>query len=65
MEDRDITSLIVAGNESGIQAAREKYGKYVEAVVRNVLSDDSDAEECVNDIFLAAWDSQTGKRKGN
>ena len=57
MEDRAITDLISARDENGLQAAREKYGKYVEAVVRNVLSDSSDAEECVNDVFLAVWDN--------
>lgn len=57
MEDREITSLIDGRDENGLQAAREQYGKYVEAVVRNVLIDSADAEECVNDVFFAAWDS--------
>ena len=57
MEDRDINGMIAARDENGLQAAKEKYGKYVEAVVRNVLSDNSDAEECVSDVFLAAWEN--------
>ncbi|MBO4326283.1 MAG: sigma-70 family RNA polymerase sigma factor [Clostridia bacterium] len=57
MEDSIITGLIAERNEAGLQAAREKYGKYVETVVGNVLSDVSDAEECVNDVFLGAWDA--------
>ncbi len=44
-------------NESAITETDKKYGKYVSAICRNILSDRSDAEECKNDTYLSAWNS--------
>ncbi len=35
----------------------EKYGAYCHTVARNVLGNDADAEECVNDAYLAVWNA--------
>ena len=40
----------------------ERYGNYCAAVARNILADDRDAEECVNDTWLAAWNSMPVNR---
>ncbi|MBQ1847986.1 MAG: RNA polymerase sigma factor [Clostridia bacterium] len=55
MTDREITALFRARDESAIGEAAKKYGKYCYAVAYRILGNDCDAEECVNDTWLAAW----------
>ena len=54
MEDRDIIQLYWDRNERAIPATADKYGGYCAAIARNILDDGRDAEECVNDTWLAA-----------
>ena len=35
----------------------DKYGHYCKAIARNILNSEEDAEECVNDTYLSAWNS--------
>lgn len=57
MEDQQIVNLCFERQESALEAAREKYGRLCTAVVRNVLRDDRDTEECVNDVWLRMWNA--------
>ncbi|MBQ6165791.1 MAG: RNA polymerase sigma factor [Clostridia bacterium] len=57
MEDAQIIGLYNARDEAAIARTDEKYGGYCRAVARNVVRDRSDAEECVNDTYLRAWNS--------
>ena len=57
MEDREIVELFGQRDEQALEAAAAKYGSYCRAVARNILSDEQDAEECVNDSYLHAWNS--------
>ncbi|MBR1457014.1 MAG: RNA polymerase sigma factor [Oscillospiraceae bacterium] len=57
MEDRDIVELFWRRDEGALHAAADKYGAYCRAVARNVLADEQDAEECLNDAWLHAWNS--------
>jgi DNA-directed RNA polymerase specialized sigma24 family protein len=36
---------------------QKKYGSVCRKVARNILNNDLDAEECVNDAFLGAWNT--------
>ena len=56
MEDSDIVSLFWARSEDAVPAAAEKYGGLCLGVARNLLGDE-DAEECVNDTWLGAWNA--------
>ena len=38
-----------------VLALAEKYGAYCHTVAHNILGDHPDAEECVNDAYLAVW----------
>lgn len=57
MEDNDIIRLYWDRNDQAISITSEKYGRYCKYIARNILSNDEDAEECVNDTYLNAWNS--------
>ncbi len=57
MDDREIIQLYWDRNEQAIPATYEKYGKYCTSIAKNILGNNEDAEECVNDTFLNAWNS--------
>ena len=57
MEDAQIVDLYWQRSGEAIPVTAERYGNYCAAVARNSLADDRDAEECVNDTWLAAWNS--------
>ncbi len=55
MEDGTIVDLFLARDERAIDAVREKFGARLFAVALRILSDASDAEECVCDAYFQAW----------
>ncbi len=57
MEDRDIIALYFARNEEALKASSDKYGSYVKGISMSILDNRLDAEECVNDTWLKAWNS--------
>ncbi len=40
-----------------MDACRIKYGSYINKILYNILRNREDAEECENDVLLAAWES--------
>ena len=57
LTDGDIVDLYLARDEAAIEVTERLYGGYCLAVAMNVLDNLSDAEECVNDTYLRAWNS--------
>ena len=57
MEDSRIVALYWARNEEAIAETDRKYGGYCRTIAMNILSDFGDAEECVNDTWLQAWNA--------
>ena len=57
LTDGDIVALYLARDEAAIEATQQIYGGYCLAVAMNILDNLSDAEECVNDTYLKAWNS--------
>ena len=57
MLDAEIVALCARRDPGAVEAMAEKYGAYCHQVARNVLGDDRDAEECVNDAYLAVWNA--------
>ena len=55
MTDRQIIDLFCARDETAIAEAEKKYGDHCRAAAMRVLGNVCDAEECVNDMWLAAW----------
>ncbi|HAJ73505.1 MAG TPA: RNA polymerase subunit sigma-70 [Lachnospiraceae bacterium] len=62
MEDTRIVSLYWERNEQAIAESSAKYGRYCHSIAHNILMDDSDAEECVNDTWLRAWNAMPPHR---
>lgn len=57
MDDSLIVQLYWDRNEAAISESSKKYGAYCAAIARNILQNRSDAEECVNDTWLHAWNA--------
>ena len=62
MEDANIVQLYWDRNEQAITESSSKYGAYCQSIARNILADRDDAEECVNDTWLHAWDAMPPHR---
>ena len=57
MEDSKIIELFFDRSEEAITELSEKYGKVCKSVAENILNNQRDSEECVNDAFLAVWNT--------
>lgn len=57
MEDHSIIQLYWDRNDQAIQATAEQYGHYCKSIAKNILNSEEDAEECVNDTYLSAWNA--------
>lgn len=57
MEDLQIISLYFKRDEAAISETATKYGAFCHRIALNILSTSSDADECVNDTYLRAWNS--------
>lgn len=57
MDDKQIISLFFERSEQAITELSQKYGDLCMKIARRILNDHQDAEECVNDAYLGAWNS--------
>lgn len=64
MDDEKIVALYWNRDESAIPVTAKKYGGYCTAIARNILGNREDAEECVNDTYLCAWNSMPPHKPG-
>jgi RNA polymerase sigma-70 factor (ECF subfamily) len=57
MEDSEIVALYWTRDEQAIAETDGKYGPFCRSLARNLLGSPEDAEECVSDAWLEAWNS--------
>ena len=57
MTDEELIGLYFSRNEEAIAGTKAKYGSYLGMVAGNILRNTRDTEECLNDAYLAAWNS--------
>lgn len=57
MDDKAIIELYFARSEKAISETAVKYGGYCYSIAHNILLSKEDAEESVNDTYLAAWNT--------
>ena len=57
IEDEKIIDLFFNRSEKAIQELDIKYGKVCHKLSYNILNNKQDAEECVNDAYLGAWNA--------
>ena len=55
MQDQQIVGLFWARNENAIASVAATYGGYCYRIAYNILQNREDADECVNDTWLSAW----------
>lgn len=64
MEDGKIIDLYWARSQQAIVESQAKYGSYCHTIARRILEQEEDAEECVNDTWLRAWNAMPPQRPG-
>ena len=57
MGDRQILELFFARSQDALEQVRRRYGSQMDHLAGNLLGNPLDAEECVNDALLAAWNA--------
>lgn len=57
MEDTQIVQLYWARDQKAITETVTKYGNYCTSIAKNIPGNNEDAEECVNDTYMNAWNS--------
>ena len=57
MEDEKIIDLFFVRSEQAIRELDNKYGKICHNFSYNIVNSRQDAEECVNDAYLGAWNA--------
>ena len=57
MEDSDIVALYWARSPRALEESARRYGAYCVSIAQNITGSPQDAEECVNDAWLRAWES--------
>ena len=57
VNDKSMIALFEQRNEQGIAEANRAYGGLLHTIAMHILHDSRDAEECVNDTMLKAWNT--------
>ena len=57
MEDKQIVAMLFSRAEGAIEALGKRFGHQLQQIARNILENFHDAEECVNDTYLALWNA--------
>jgi RNA polymerase sigma-70 factor (ECF subfamily) len=57
LDDKKIIELFYERSEQAITELSKKYGLLCEKIADNILNNHLDAEECVNDAYLAVWNT--------
>ena len=57
MQDKEIISLFFSRDQKALSEVSQKYGAYCYSLAFNIVLQHEDAEECVNDTWLSAWNS--------
>ena len=65
MDDLCILELYAERSEAAVRQTDEKYGRYCRRIAYDILQSDEDAEECVNDAYMRAWNSIPPKKPEN
>jgi len=57
MNDAEIIMLYLSRSETAITESKKHYGRLIQHIIRNILKNQQDVEECENDTYLSAWQS--------
>lgn len=65
MNDKAIEELLFARDEAALDEVSRRYGRILMSVAMGITGNEQDAEECVNDTYLAVWNSVPPQRPDN
>ena len=65
MEDEKIIALYWSRDQRALGESQRKYGPFCLRLSENILASREDAEECVSDTWLRAWDTMPPQRPGS
>lgn len=57
MDDKLIINMLWIRSEAALRELEIKYGKKLYRISYNILKNNEDAEECINDAYLAIWET--------
>lgn len=57
MKDETIIQMLFDRDETALQEISSGYGRLYASVLRGILSNESDVEECANDVLVSAWNT--------
>lgn len=57
MKDEEIIERLFCREDAVLEKIASLYGRLIESVLRGILHDKSDVEECANDVLWAVWNS--------
>ena len=55
MDERTLMAKIAGGDEAALHALLRQYGPLIRYILRPILTDERDREECYADISLKIW----------
>ena len=58
--DEELIRLLQSRGPDALKLLRARYGPLIRYIVTGMLRDDRDAEECMNDIYMKAWEGISG-----
>lgn len=62
MNDEEIIDLFWNRSEKAISETDARYGRYCHSIAFQILGNKEDAEECVSDAYLSAWNAIPPRR---
>ena len=62
VDDTGIIDLYWARDERALTETERKYGPYCRSISYHILKNRQDAEECVNDTWVRAWNAMPPQR---
>lgn len=57
MDDNKIIDLLFERAETALNEVSHKYSRLYKGIIKEILSDECDIDECANDVLLAVWNS--------
>jgi RNA polymerase sigma-70 factor (ECF subfamily) len=57
MDDKRIKQLLFERTEEVLAQVAHRYSRLYTCIIREILDDECDVEECANDVLLALWNS--------
>ena len=57
MDDVRIVELLFERTDTALEEISNKYSRLYKGIIRGVLGDECDVEECANDLLLAVWNT--------